>query len=61
VALPDGATRAEAFTVTGRRVAVLEAVGGEATWDVRGLAPGLYVVRVATASGRASVPVTVVR
>ena len=65
VTAPTGErVRVEAFSVVGRRVAVLldgpvpaEPLG----FDVSGLAPGVYVVRAAAGAGRASVRVVVAR
>ena len=60
-----GRVRVAVYDVLGREVAVLAdgarpAGPGEARLDAP-LAPGVYVVRVETASGAAAVPVTVVR
>ena len=43
--------RLAAFDVLGREVVALEATNGEATLDVAGWAPGLYVLRLETADG----------
>ena len=61
---PGESVRVEAFSVTGRRVAVL--VDGAApaepvAFDVSGLAPGVYVVRAVGGAGQAAVRVVVAR
>ncbi len=58
VASPE-AVRAEVFSATGRRIAVLHdgplAAGTHAlTWDARGAAPGLYLVRVTGGGGESA-------
>jgi hypothetical protein len=60
---PGEAVRVEAFSLLGRRVALLhDGLAPEALlWDTRGLAPGVYVLRVASASGVESTRVTVAR
>ena len=61
---PGERVRVEAFDVVGRRVAVLldgPAPAAPLGFDVSGLAPGVYVVRVAAGAGRASVRVVVAR
>ena len=61
-----GPVTLEAFDALGRRVAVLargQRAAGEhsARWDARGLAPGVYVLRLTAGGTRAARTVTVVR
>ena len=63
----EAPARVEVWTVTGRRVRVLDAVGArQLTWDGRDAsgqraAAGVYLVRVSTSDTVETVPVTVVR
>ncbi len=65
LAAPSGEpVRVEAFSATGRRVAVLhDGAAPEAglAFDVRGLAPGVYIVRAVGPSGAVSLRVAVTR
>lgn len=58
-----GPIRASVHDVLGREVAVLHdgPLAGDADWRIPALAPGLYTVRVVTATGAASRRVSVVR
>ena len=63
-AAPGERVRVEAFSAVGRRVAVLldgPAPAEPLGFDVSGLAPGVYVVRVVAGAGRATARVVVAR
>ena len=63
-AAPGERVRVEAFSAIGRRVAVLwdgPAPAEAVSFDVSGLAAGVYVVRAAAGAERAAVRVVVAR